>query len=472
MKKLFFLLTTSYFLLTTSAFAQNPVTAPEVRIPGKAQNQVRRIQKPMTGVLFYRLSDSTMCVRNPDNSVTPLSGGGSGDYSPWDTTATAIIQKDTTLNVGIGTVSPDFNLHVAGSFFAEKTVGGRTVHMWIDTFVGFTQIFNEFTSGDTSNVMGVTPGDVYMRANTDGTDYDVIMNISDPAGVKIQGKSTTTGNALTILEGDTTIFGGDTLYRFGNNGTMQVYGMAGSAQKIVTADATGVLDTAINLLAFNIDGDGNMYAGTDALAALTSGALNFAAGINAGAIIEDGAGNTIIGNEATVQSANTSAAVSIGYQANAGENAISIGYTSQAQALASIALGEYSAISPGHTYSIALGLNATTTEAKQFFITDSILHTSFKGELVCRDKTINTTAGDAATINAIAGRFRKDNSGATFTLTDSYITANSIIQITPANAVIDATATTWTVSAGVGSATITFNLAPTANFDMNFFIIN
>ena len=87
-------------------------------------------------------------------------------------------------------------------------------------------------------------------------------------------------------------------------------------------------------------------------------------------------------------------------------------------------------------------------------------------------KGINTTAGDAATIDAPVGRFRKDTSGDAFTLTNSFITANSIIQLTPANAAIDGTATTWTVSAGVGSAVITFNAAPTANFDMNFFIIN
>lgn len=87
-------------------------------------------------------------------------------------------------------------------------------------------------------------------------------------------------------------------------------------------------------------------------------------------------------------------------------------------------------------------------------------------------KGIDTTAGDSATINAVAGRFRKDTSGAIFTLTNSFITTNSIIDLTPANAAIDATCTQWTVSAGAGSATITFNAAPTSNFDMNFIVLN
>jgi len=48
----------------------------------------------------------------------------------------------------------------------------------------------------------------------------------------------------------------------------------------------------------------------------------------------------------------------------------------------------------------------------------------------------------------------------------------SIIMLTPANAAIDATATSWTVSAGAGSATITFDAAPTSDFDMNFIVTN
>lgn len=199
-------------------------------------------------------------------------------------------------NVGIGTVSPDFNLHVAGSFFAEKTVGGRTVHMVIDTFAGFTQILYEFTSGDTSNVMGVTPGDAFMRSNMDGTDYDVIMNITDPAGVKIQGKSTTTGNALTILEGDTTIFGGDTLYRFGNNGTMQVYGMAGAGTRYVTADSVGHLGVALTLPPN--DGKNGFYLQTDGAGVAIWAAPSLT--INAGAMIaQETSGATAATEEST-----------------------------------------------------------------------------------------------------------------------------------------------------------------------------
>lgn len=87
-------------------------------------------------------------------------------------------------------------------------------------------------------------------------------------------------------------------------------------------------------------------------------------------------------------------------------------------------------------------------------------------------KVIDATAGDAVTINSPIGQFRKDATGTTFVLTNSQITANSVIMLTPANAAIDATAIGWTVSKGAGSATITFNLAPTANFDMMFMIMN
>lgn len=92
-------------------------------------------------------------------------------------------------------------------------------------------------------------------------------------------------------------------------------------------------------------------------------------------------------------------------------------------------------------------------------------------DFIALDKTIDTTAGDSATINSIAGRFRKDTTGATFTLTNSYITANSIIILTLASDPGLASSAIFVV-AGAGSAVITFQTIPLANTDVNFFIIN
>lgn len=93
---------------------------------------------------------------------------------------------------------------------------------------------------------------------------------------------------------------------------------------------------------------------------------------------------------------------------------------------------------------------------------------------------INTTAGDSATINKVTGRFRKDTSGSTFTLTNSLINANSIIMLTACENTTAATATMG-VASGTGSAVITFYqtllgvltpFAPSSNMDVNFVVFN
>jgi len=98
--------------------------------------------------------------------------------------------------------------------------------------------------------------------------------------------------------------------------------------------------------------------------------------------------------------------------------------------------------------------------------------------LIAGNKSINTTSGDASTQNAMAGRFRKDNSGTTFTLTNSFITANSIITLTPVTAGLTG-GKYLTVQAGTGSAIITFEdattgvaTAPSADMDINFQVTN
>ena len=86
------------------------------------------------------------------------------------------------------------------------------------------------------------------------------------------------------------------------------------------------------------------------------------------------------------------------------------------------------------------------------------------------DYGIDTTTGDSATISKPAGRFRKDNSGTTFTVTNTLCTANSIVVLTFVSQ--DATATVMSVAAAAGSFVVTFNLAPTADCDVNFVVIN
>lgn len=93
-------------------------------------------------------------------------------------------------------------------------------------------------------------------------------------------------------------------------------------------------------------------------------------------------------------------------------------------------------------------------------------------------KVIDVTTGDGATINSPIGRFRKDATGAVFTLTNSFITANSIITLQRITAALTG-GTVLTVQAGAGSATITFEVgatgvatAPSADCDINFIIMN
>lgn len=85
---------------------------------------------------------------------------------------------------------------------------------------------------------------------------------------------------------------------------------------------------------------------------------------------------------------------------------------------------------------------------------------------------IDATASDASTINKTAGRFRKDTSGSIYTLTNSYITPNSIIIITLASDPGTISTHAVYVTAGNGSATFTWQNDPTNNSDVNFFIIN
>lgn len=226
----------------------------------------------------------------------------------------------------------------------------------------------------------------------------------------------------------------------------------------------------------NTTGYSNLGIGSVALSGNTTGFDNVAVGVSAMLGNTIGSSNTSVGRQSLENNLsgirNTTIGRSAGFTITSGSRNTLLG--NQADVNSSTALNR-----------IALGDGASATADYQFAIPANVTHINFAlnshsaGALLTSDGSgigtwnipvINTTAGDSATIDAVSGRFRKDTSGATFTLTNSFITASSIVILTMNQ--LDATATRAVVAAGVGSAVITFDAAPTSNLDVNFLVIN
>lgn len=258
----------------------------------------------------------------------------------------------------------------------------------------------------------------------------------------------------------------------GNSGTTAGTNFVG------TTDATDLVFKINSTEAGRITSDAsfNTSFGRNTLLSVTSGTSNTLLGNNAGTDLTTGSHNTVLGASsyiiATNSSYNTIVGSVCGQNITSGNANTLIGYNTNVTSATA-------------NYRIALGYNADATANYQFAIPANVTHINFAlnshsaGALLTSDGSgigtwnipvINTTAGDSATIDAVSGRFRKDTSGATFTLTNSFITASSIVILTMNQ--LDATATRAVVAAGVGSAVITFDAAPTSNLDVNFLVIN
>lgn len=223
-------------------------------------------------------------------------------------------------------------------------------------------------------------------------------------------------------------------------------------------------NVAIGYAALNGNGAASFNAvlGNYALnAAVASASENAVLGYNGGRFTTSGASNTYIGAYSGYTGTTGSSNVMLGWKSGYYETGSSKLFIDN-QARANEAGGRTDALLYGE-------FNATVSS--QILRVNASLQV--RHDFVALQKGIDTTAGDSATINAIAGRFRKDATGTTFTLTNSYITANSILIITFAS---DPGATgnyAPFVTTAAGSATITFtNGAPTNNTDVNFFVIN
>jgi hypothetical protein len=169
-----------------------------------------------------------------------------------------------------------------------------------------------------------------------------------------------------------------------------------------------------------------------------------------------------------------------------GSSSIAYGIGSHAEGLNTIASGNFQSVVGkfnlhNNTSSVfVVGIGSNTSNRIDGFKINTDVNGSgsilINADIQFVSKSIDTSAGDAITINSPVGRFRKDTSGTTFVLTNKYITTNSIIILQYAS---DPGVTGFDniVSSGMGSCSITFTTsgvpaAPTNNTDMNFLIFN
>lgn len=255
------------------------------------------------------------------------------------------------------------------------------------------------------------------------------------------------------------------------------HGITALGLSAATANTTGIWHTAlgVNTLLSQQGGKGMTAVGSDASRFSVSSEYSTLVGFEAGYAVT-GNRNVIMGYDAVYFGSsadeNTVIGGAAGFGITTGDN--------------NIILGNKAAFYGNFSNKLFIGNNdfgnATLQDNRTLMRADMNADTSLQQlwvngtvsilQLTDQRKTINTTASDTATVNAFSGRFRKDTSGTTFTLTNALITANSIIVLTQADAALDATATRWTVSAAGGSATITFDAAPTSDLNMNFIVVN
>lgn len=219
-----------------------------------------------------------------------------------------------------------------------------------------------------------------------------------------------------------------------NNSTSFGYGS-------LTAIKTGVQNVAIGQasLGNNLSGDKNIGVSVNSLVALTSGSSNIGIGYNSGANILDGNYNTCIGDYADVNSPSSLNRIALGAGA--------------------VATADFQLATPSGLSSVQFP-NATVTLKN----------------IAVNGKTQNISAGNTATINAVAGSFRKSASGTTFVLSNNLISSTSIVLLQMATAGITA-GYDLAVSTAYGSATIYFQsagvlTAPNSSCDINFWVIN
>ena len=388
--------------------------------------------------------------------------------------------RDSTNNrVGIGTNAPSQRLHVVGSIrMVDGNEGAGKVMLSDANGVGSWQPSG---IGIDSTAWHITGNNGIGASNFLGTinNADLNFRVNNATAGRID--VTRTGTYFGQGAGAAAAFGtrntamGYQALNANQNGTGNV--AIGYQTLLLT---TGHENVAIGhtVLQANTSGGNNVGVGSGALYNCT-GTANVGVGYSASFNNTSGIDNVAIGIRSLFTNSTGSRNIAMGdsaaYNITTGSRNIGIGYLSKLPT----DTGSYQLNIGNAIYGLGLTGTGSTLAGKIGILTaaptvelDVSGSIKLKDSLIVSNLTINTTAGDAATINSIAGRFRKDTSGAVFTLTDSYVTANSIILITLAADPGNSNAHNVHVTAGSGNFTVTLENVPNNDTDINFLVVN
>lgn len=394
--------------------------------------------------------------------------------------------------LGIGTSSPQQQLQLTGCFRMPTTNtttigvyysgGNRFIHN-----AGTQNFFAGVNAGSITGLSGqgfnVGVGSLALNVLTSG-ELNTAIGASCLSSVTTSSNNTGVGAdclAGCIGESNTAV-GSDAMNGFGGtvSGCCNVAVGVGCLGSITTGsyniglNGAGILTTGSRNMIFGggsllTTGNNNLAIGLSSLASIDSDSSNIAIGYQAGKY-ETGSNSFYINNQdRTNLSGDKSNSLMSGL----------MGSTPSVQTLQiNASLGVNTSVGAGSGVVIKGFGSSDATYAWQVQSSTGTATFSVRNDgQIATTTTVNATAGDAATMNVARGRFRKDSSGSIFTLTNSLITANSIIITTFAS---DPGATGYdspVIAAGVGSAVITFKTAgiagaPANDTDINFFVDN
>lgn len=416
------------------------------------------------------------------------------------TGGTVAMTIDTSQNVGIGVAVPNAKLQVVGLLQFNPTnftthcgegAGNGNTGLY-GTFVGYHAGFSS-PSGERNTMVGFGAG----QTISSGT-YNVAMGVGALQFNATNHRNTAIGTSAlqNCTSNDNSAYGNNCGLSLTTGSQNDLFGMDNSAHATtqdytasfgggglysnLTGDA--LTGCGVDNLRYNVSGNYSVGIGTGASPALKVPYDTLVGAFSVGEVVTNTTTPSNFGIVVADDGTNLWLATGAGVVFSMANNDALSGGTSLATALINgtvsnpnntINIGRYSYTLLDDEINIGHVFMGRRIPADVTLNTVSLVGTvTISQGLTFALKTVNTSTGDSAIINSPNGRFRKDATGATFTLTNSFITANSIILLTQADAAFDATATSWTVSAGAGSATITFNAAPTGDINMNFLVVN